>query len=789
MIETYMESKIKISNKAKVLVEWRGVSSDLTKMNEDKIRSYFAKKYNIPKSSIRTKFINISDKSGSVSRVSDNIIDDIMDINYQRDLIKTWFDIKSIEVELDRVFKLDDSVNTEISSISEDIRFRNWKLKKVSFDNFLSFGEDQVFNYEQHGGVSIVSSNPSNQGGKTVFAIDLLLFLFFNTTTKSKKAIELFNKYTDKNTIEVSGIIEIDGEDYGIDRRVKRTKKKSGTGYSVSQKVEFYKINFDGTKGEILNDADRVKTDAVIKSKIGTMEDFLLTIISTADNLESLFETKPTKRLEIFNKFIGLDLLAKKEETARKMYNNWSSNAIFKNYKVSDINDDIDSLIEKIAENHKNIDISNNELQTVKNKIKEVEELSYVTLSKKHEISPELEKIKEDKLLLEIDSITDKGLDKKKDKDKIESEISAIEDIIYDESRHNGVIIEIADLKAEKRQNQLKIKNLEKLNDELKNSEVCPMCQRSLDSVDHSEHIKQNIIEIYQNQNTVKETNKKLPILESELASHIQSKSTVNTKYSLELKKSKLELELDRCRNMLLDRKRILKEYKKNLENINNNIEIDKLVLEYKTKINRLSTSKDTLIRQIQKCESDVSRCDEKIIINRDLLSRIIKESKVDEIFKHYIKCVGKNGISTLVLGTVIPIVNDKLKNLLDDVCDFNFYLEDNDKNEVQFIIEKDNEKRLIGSGSGFEKTITSIALKCVLTKISIIPKPDLIIFDEVLGKVSETNLEKVRILFERIRNEFDSIFVITHNGLIRDWADNIIEITKIDNISKISLN
>ena len=108
---------------------------------------------------------------------------------------------------------------------------------------------------------------------------------------------------------------------------------------------------------------------------------------------------------------------------------------------------------------------------------------------------------------------------------------------------------------------------------------------------------------------------------------------------------------------------------------------------------------------------------------------------------------IGKNGISKLVLSSVIPIINYELARLLDEVCDFDIELEMNNKNEVDFNIIKKNVTKKLKSGSGLETTLASLALRCVLGRISTLPKPNIIVFDEVLGKVANINLDYVNYL------------------------------------------
>jgi DNA repair exonuclease SbcCD ATPase subunit len=91
-----------------------------------------------------------------------------------------------------------------------------------------------------------------------------------------------------------------------------------------------------------------------------------------------------------------------------------------------------------------------------------------------------------------------------------------------------------------------------------------------------------------------------------------------------------------------------------------------------------------------------------------------------------------------------------------------------------------------LSSGSGYEKTIASLALRAVLANVCSLPKPNIVCFDEVFGKVSDENLELIGNFFVKIKDYFDNIFVITHNSLVKEWSDNNITVTKTGNVSKI---
>jgi DNA repair exonuclease SbcCD ATPase subunit len=48
-------------------------------------------------------------------------------------------------------------------------------------------------------------------------------------------------------------------------------------------------------------------------------------------------------------------------------------------------------------------------------------------------------------------------------------------------------------------------------------------------------------------------------------------------------------------------------------------------------------------------------------------------------------------------------------------------------------------------------------------------------------------NLEMVSEFFSKIKEYFEKIFVITHNPLVTNWADNVVRIRKEENISYVS--
>jgi DNA repair exonuclease SbcCD ATPase subunit len=255
------------------------------------------------------------------------------------------------------------------------------------------------------------------------------------------------------------------------------------------------------------------------------------------------------------------------------------------------------------------------------------------------------------------------------------------------------------------------------------------------------------------------------------------------------LSKDKTEIEISRMRVDYREKTSLLKDYEKNSTFIDENRKLESKILGYNQLIETLNTEKDNIKTEIQNINNDTTNKEEKITENTNLIEQIKKEEEVLKIFDVYNRMIGKNGISKLVLSSVIPIINHELNRLLDEVCDFEIQLEMNDKNEVDFLLIKNDVIKKLKSGSGLETTLASLALRSVLGRVSTLPKPNTIVFDEVLGKVANINLDQVKIFFDKIKNMYEIIFLISHNPIVQDWADKIVTIEKNNDISSLQIN
>jgi len=514
----------------------------------------------------------------------------------------------------------------------------------------------------------------------------------------------------------------------------------------------------------------------------------MLTIVSTAKNLEDLLETKPTQRGRLLTKFIGLEVIEKKEDINKGMMSNFKSKMKSNVYNTKQLELDIEENLQQIEENKISIKESNKKLKGVDSEIGEAKGKKEVLLSEKYIIDDEIKNVNPKTLQDDIDVLTEKGVKIKEELDAVNSGIKKLVKVEYDEDIHDDIREEERDILLRKGKEEDSIERTEGVIKNLEEGEICLSCKRPLEDVDHSKEIKQEKEHLKYTQKELKKINKELEKIIKSLEQQSDLKSKSDWRDKLELTRDRTEVEIDGLRVDVKEKMNLLRNYERNVEYIEKNRDVESKILGYNQLLDKLNNKRDNLRTEIQDFKNDSKTKKTQNIENQKIIEQILKEEEVLKIFEIYNRMIGKNGISKLVLSSVIPIINYELNRLLDEVCDFDIELEMNDKNEVDFNIIKKNVTKKLKSGSGLETTLASLALRCVLGRISTLPKPNIIVFDEVLGKVANINLDYVKIFFDKIKKMYEIILLITHNPITQDWADKIITIEKNNDISTLQI-
>jgi DNA repair exonuclease SbcCD ATPase subunit len=761
-----------------VQVVWDDYAENFTQEKIKSVRHYFQKKYNTTNVNVITKTKASDDVTHTVD-ISFNILDK----NYQSELVKTYLTSKSLEKYFDEVIHLDGIVDNKLLVNNSEVSpFKRWFIKNIEFSNFLSYGENQKLDFEKCNGISVVESNPPNFGGKTVLTVDLLLFLFFNETTKTSKAEEVFNRFTDKNKVSVKGEIIIDGDEYIIIRNIERKKSKAGE-WNVKTELDFFKKLSDGSLQNFTGEQRR-ETEAFIKTSIGSKEDFLMTILTTATNLEDLIDSKPTARGQVLSRFMGLDFLKKKEDAGKEIYSDFSKSMmsnIYSSEKLKTDNEDYNSKIVGFNEENQQLQ---KDLIDVQDRIIKGQEYRDNLLKSKHtDIDKEISLLSPDKVTTDITTL-------KSQRQGVEKQLSEIKVVepssFYHEDEHDKVKEDYNEEYKKKVDVDHKIKTIEDLKSSVDGGIKCEHCgidlmmasitQSKIAELDGYIMQRDQILGLMQ-------------VLSGKEQGFTQLKKEFGEYEKNKLIKEKYELSIEGFDLKIKGLQEKLTKYNELQDKITSNEKIETQLIKAGLRLDDLDVEKNNTTKKINSNDYQIQTFKDKIEQNLKTIVKIGEEAEREKIYKIYLEIYGKNGVSKMIMKTMMPLINSELQRLLEDSSHFRLEVNINDKNEVEFLMIDNNTQveKLMASGSGYERTIASLALRAVLSKICSLPKPNIIVFDEVFGKISNDNLDMVAEFFTKIKEYFEKIFVITHNPLVTNWADNVVKIKKEDNVSFVS--
>jgi DNA repair exonuclease SbcCD ATPase subunit len=758
-------------------IVWEDYAENFTQEKIKSVRHYFQKKYNTTNVNVITK-TKVADDTTHTVDISFNILDE----NYQLELVRSFLESKGNMEHYDDIYQLNSIVDNKLLQDQTDATpFKRWYIKNIEFSNFLSYGENQKIDFEKCDGITVVESNPPNFGGKTVLTVDLLMFLFFNETTKTSKAEEIFNRFTERNKVAVKGEITIDGEEYIILRNIERKLSKKNE-WTVKTELDFYKRLSDGSLQNFTGEQRR-ETEAFIKTSIGTKEDFLMTILTTATNLEELIDAKPTARGQVLSRFMGLDFLKRKEEAAKEIYSDFSKGMLSNIYNSEELktdNQNSQDTIDTLTETNLTLDT---QLEDAKARILKGQEYRDGLLKSKHNIDNELVTVSPDKVQEEIN-----GLDLQKAKAISDRDgVKVVEPSeFYHEDKHDEVKQEIKDLITKQAENNAKIKSIEELKSSVDGGIKCEHCGIELMNAVIT---NSKIGELAGFITHKGELEGLMQDLTSKELGFVNLKKEFDEYEKNKLIKEKYELSVERFQLMIDALKTKLERYSEVQDKIIENNKTDGLLIKAGIRIDELEGEKKTIETSISNNKFTITNLTTKITSNLETIRKIAEEAERERIYKIYLEIFGKNGVTKLIMKTMMPLINSELQRLLEDSCHFRLEVKINDKNEVDFLMIDNNTQveKPMASGSGYERSIASLALRAVLSKICSLPRANVVVFDEVFGKMSNDNLEMVSEFFSKIKEYFEKIFVITHNPLVTNWADNVVRIRKEENISYVS--
>ena len=789
--------KIDIEPESKVRILWEVSPNNYSKEEENNILNKFAIKYGISKNNIKIEpsFITLNSKGEEVA-VTNEIVQNIQDPKFQQILFKKYLNENSIkDYDFNFIKSIDNLINRQINYDSYE-KYRRYSIKWIKWSNFMSYGENNFFDFSKLKGLVLLNGIPENQSGKSTFCNDLIKFLLFGKISSRNRDWTLsdaFNIYKPEVTeLYVEGCLTIDGEDYIINRTLTRPDiKRRNAKSKVVQKISYYKVvnnellKLDDVENQ--EGSSNTQTNKIIKESIGNEKDFDLVICANSDNLKSLISLKDTERGRLLSRWVGLLPIEEKDRIARETFNKEIATKLLVGKYDKDIlkhnNDDL-LLANKSQTNelNKNIKLKNEIILEINDLEKEKERL---LLSKKN-IDSSISNIDITTVEKSLSELKDKLSLKKEEKIKNEKNLSLVKDIIFSEDNYKNYLDKDKKLSISLTLKIIECKSLKDEINTLKKSEYCPTCGAKLKNIDNSVIIaeKEKEFNLKVNQGIVLKA--ELTKIENEIKILEEKREKYLQKVKLELIIDTNSADIENLLHQIKEKSSLIDNLVKNKNIIEENNKIDLSLNIVNENIIAKNKYKDNIQHKIEEISNAINYNINIISQNNDLIDKINEDEIVSKNWKIYLDMIGKNGISKMVLRNALPLINGELKRLLNCVCDFDVEVLIDDDNNVSFYLIRDGIKSMLSSGSGFEQTCAGLALRIVLGNISTLPRPNYIILDEILGGVAEENYDKIQLLYNRIVTDYSFVFQITHLKEIIEWHDSIITVEKKNNISKI---
>ena len=748
-------------------------------------------------------FVNRGDTDPTAEEVTDHIVhEDLRDIVVQEEIMEEY--LKDYQVEpdtLSEVFSLNRKYNVAAEQTEEVARNVKWKLKRFKWDNLFNYGAKNEINFSKLRG--LVGIFGKNYSGKSSIVDGLLYTVFNNTAKNNRKNLNVVNQNEDS----CYGKVEIDiGKDtYTVIRDTEKYKKNIKGKQTVEAKTDVSFSRRNRTTREVIemNGIDRNETDQNIRRVFGTVDDFLLTSLASQLGSLSFIGEGSTRRKEILAKFLDLDIFDQKFKLAKedsadikgalnKLKGHDFANEITEatsNLTYSEIETDrkkkqINLLKEKMVSLKSSLDEANKKLGSSPQEFLDIGQVK----EDLKRVEGKIDDIKEKNTSIEIEISDDEQILSKIEEHLEEIDVAAYEGKLEHVDEKLKVLSSLEKEIGLLEQKQAASKNKVKLLAEVPCGSEYSHCKFIKDAYKAESTLKEIRVGMEDLTISKKSAKEEVDQLEPDtVKSYLKTYDdlvkkrrsatdrTSGGKLILEKNRSEL-LTLMRDHNDLQDKR---KQYEDNEEAINHLGEVLKNKKSLEDNIydaeEELATGQDELLI-LFKSHGSLEQEVKNLRGRQEELENLQKEYTSYEL---YLKCMHSNGISYDIIKRRLPVINEEISKILANIANFEVFFEEDGRKLDIMIKHPKFEPRPIEMGSGAEKTISSMAIRLALIKISTLPTGDVFILDEPATSLDEEHMEGFVRLLEMIKSEFKTVLLISHLDTLKDVVDKQIIIEK----------
>lgn len=774
---------IKLSEKPSIRLIINTMSISDIKVIYEKIRSKFE--------NIQDIVIKNSEENNKVIKI-DNYID-VSNLNNIKDLLIEY--LKNNDVKQETIEKVV-ALNKEVfESLPDYASSKNlvWNLDKIEFSNMFSYGKNNQINFNSLKG--IVGIFAPNRTGKSSI-ISTILHTITGKNDKTKHSFDVINN-KEKKASSVAYVTQ-NNQKYKIEKEIEKGQNRSS-----KTKLSLYKVDEDGNLTED-NEIDKKDTEKIIRKMFGNYEDLTTTSFGLQGNITGFIERSSGEsyRIKTFSKFLGLDIFDEMLNVAKKKYSDLEST--IKYISNLDFSKQINENKTKLNQNTKllselefdietlNVSITQqeNEIIELKSKIG-FDEYDFGIDDKINEIN---RKIKLNKDLIESNIAKRNDLVQKRDvitqerskkpKYEIENEINNTKKLVEEYNTKHSL------LQTKKHLLLKDTRNIDILHAQhwCSTEKLCSTCDFYKDAVLIDKQLESSNSEINELQewiNENKDAKQKLNELQNELA----------RANKLETMHVTISGEIVSLQNIHPNLVALVDSLEKDLISLNekkeksiNKLEDSKRLISLTNTFNRAKTNLKEKNNKLIDIKTEIKICNDNIVKYEENYKNLIELEDKYEAYKWYKSAISKDGVPYYILTKSIDTINNQINGILENLVPFRIKVETDQEEKdlsIKMLYEDGTECPIEGT-SGMEKTISAVAIRAALVKISNLPKCNIFVLDEFASTLDTKYINSIESMLNYLKNMFDIVLLVTHSQEIQDMADVQINITKENNYSSV---
>ena len=741
------------------------------------------KKYNVLriKKPKVTKFI-IDNGKGEVSLDKENII---RDFEWRHSMLERYVqnELKQ-EYQADKFLDIHKTASLELDEPSEFIGV-TWKPLRFEFSNMFSYGEGNVFNLGELGGlVGLFSPNAS---GKSTL-LDAMTYCIFDKCSKTSSGAEVMNTSSDFFSCKLE--LSVAGESYFIERNGK--KGKDG---KVKVIVNFYKE--DGTS---LNGEQRYETNDSIRKYLGSYENFMLITMYDQHNKSDFIDKTQKDKKDLLYKYFDIDIFEKLNDTSKEhlkqlKYEIENHQKQKYNESVTEYENSIIDIKYKLTQVEGSLDLNkkNSDILSVQIENKRKELIPYPKQSINYATKIDEESRNEATLSSSLESKRKSFVEAR---NALKTNLSELDDMgerVDVSSNLVEVRKKLSDFDRDIAVTDSEIKSSNKLIEHLQGYEHDPNCvycvknnKYALDGEKAKKELPElleKLEKIKQNKNEVAEYMENLEIADSTYKKYKDKKAEADR---LKSNLDNIESQANIIKEKIQISKNLILEYSEKLKEQESYKEIEQKNAEIESEIAKLLEEKKSIDDAIYQLAYTIGGHKSTITSNESKIKDIklkIKKFKDDTLtYNNYFvfeKATRRDGIPLFIIKNYLPVLENVVNDALKNVAAFNVQFELSDKTLEVFISYVNGPKWPLSLASGMERFISSLAIRAALNHVTVLPKPDFFFIDEGFGVLDSDNIANVGLFLEELTSYFRFILCISHLDVVKDYVAKELFIVK----------